>query len=291
MNRKDLYFVAISELHDSKKYSIEKLCELANVSRSGYYKWKKRGKSASELQSEDLAKEIKRIFEESDRTFGVVRIQCALKRELNIQVNIKKVRRLMRIMNLYPEIRKKRPSWVRTTPMHTFDNLIGRDFLADKPNQKWFTDISYLFYGNHQKAYISAIIDRYDMSIVSYVIGRRNDNQLVMDTIKEALANNPGAKPIIHSDRGFQYTSNSYYQLKETYGFKVSMSRPGKCLDNQPIESFWGTLKSEYYYRKDFESFTELSNGINRYIEFYQNKRYVPKFNGLSPLEYRKKVA
>ena len=286
-----MYFIAISELHESKSYSIESLCKLANVSRSGYYKWKNREKSETELRTEELALQIQRIFEESDRTFGVIRIQCALKRELNIQVNIKKICRLMRIMNLYPEIRKKRPSWVRTTPMHTFDNLIDRDFQADQPNQKWFTDISYLFYGNHKKAYISAIIDRYDMSIVSYVIGKNNDNQLVMNTIEDALKNNPGATPIIHSDRGFQYTSNSYYQLKETYGFEVSMSRPGKCLDNQPIESFWGTLKAEYYSRRQFETFSELIQGIEGYINFYQNKRYVPKFDGLTPLEYRKKSA
>ncbi len=197
----------------------------------------------------------------------------------------------MRIMNLYPEIRKRRPSWKKVTPVYTVNNKINRDFIADRPNQKWFTDVSYLFYGNHQKAYISAIIDRYDMSIVSYVIGKCNDNQLVVDTINQAMSKNRGATPIIHSDRGFQYTSNIYHQLKETYGFDVSMSRAGKCLDNQPIESFWGTLKTEYYYRKQFHSFEALKEGINDYIDFYQTKRYVPKFEGLTPLEYRKKIS
>lgn len=129
------------------------------------------------------------------------------------------------------------------------------------------------------------------MSIVSYVISKANNNRLVMETIKNALKNNPGATPVIHSDRGFQYTSQEYYQLKEDYGFEVNMSRPGKCLDNQPIESFWGTLKAEYYYRKQFNSFSELSQGIKSYIDFYQNKRYVPKFDGLTPLEYRRRSA
>ena len=246
---------------------------------------------STEAKTEEVAQQIRRIFEESNRTFGVIRIQFALKRELSIQVNIKKIRRLMRIMGLYPEIRRKRPNWIKTNPVYTFDNLIDRDFVAEKPNQKWFTDVSYLFYGPHQKAYISAIIDRYDMSIVSYIIGKSNDNQLVMDTIEEAFKNNPGATPIIHSDRGFQYTSNAYHHLKETYGFKASMSRSGKCLDNQPIESFWGTLKSEYYYRKQFDSYDELRKGIEQYIYFCQNKRYVPKFYGLTPAEYRKKIA
>ncbi|WP_373852523.1 DDE-type integrase/transposase/recombinase [Listeria fleischmannii] len=87
-------------------------------------------------------------------------------------------------MGLFPEIRKKRSEWTRTVPFHIDENIIQRDFHADKPNQKWFTDVSCLFYGNHQKAYLSAIIDRYDMSIVSYVISQRNDNQLVIDTVK-----------------------------------------------------------------------------------------------------------
>lgn len=285
-----MYFLAIAELVDIKNYSVTKLCQIAGVSSSGYYKWRNRGQSKSELENEMLGKEIRRIFEESDRTYGVVRIQYALKRELDKQVNIKKIRRMMRIMDLSPEIRRKRSNWVNSVPTYTCDNLIKRNFIADKPNQKWFTDVSYLFYGNHQKAYISAIIDRYDMSIVSYVIGKRNDNALVMETIKQGFQENPGVIPIIHSDRGFQYTSHDYHHLKNSYGFNISMSRPGKCLDNQPIESFWGTLKSEYYYRKHFDSFDQLKEGIEGYINFYQTKRYVPKFEGLTPIEYRRKA-
>ncbi len=217
-----------------------------------------------------------------------MRIQCALKRELDINISSKKVRRLMRTMNLYPEIRKKRSDWVRIVPEHTFENVISRDFVASKLNKKWFTDVSYLFYGNHQKAYISAIIDRYDLSIVSYVFSTKNDNKLVMDTVKKALELNPEATPIIHSDRGFQYTSNEYNLLSKSSNFTISMSRVSKCLDNQPIESFWGVLKSEYYYRYKFQTLDSLEKGIEKYIEFYQNKRYVPKFNGLTPLEFRK---
>ncbi|ECC2381338.1 IS3 family transposase, partial [Listeria monocytogenes] len=236
LNRYDMYYLAIFELHQTKNYSIKKLCQLAGVSRSGYYKWKKREASATEVATEVLANHIKRIFEESDYTFGVIRMHYALKRELNQQVNKKRIRRLMRIMGLYPAIRKKRSEWVKSVSFHTNKNIINRNFEADKPNQKWFTDVSYLFYGNHQKAYISAIIDRYDNSIISYIISKRNDNQLVMDTVEAAMSSNPGATPIIHSDRGYQYTSNTYYLLKKAYGFTGSMSRPGKCLDNQPIE-------------------------------------------------------
>ncbi|MBV7392493.1 IS3 family transposase [Enterococcus sp. ALS3] len=283
--------MAITELNSSKGYSIEKLCELASVSRSGYYKWKNKVPSQSELNNEKLAQQIRRIFTNSDSTFGVVRIQCALKRELKLTIDVKKIRRLMRLMGLFPQIRRKRPVWQRITPMYTADNIIKREFETSAPNQKWFTDVSYLFYGDHQRAYISAIIDRFDMSIVSYVISEKNDNELVMGTIKQALDNNPAAQPIIHSDRGFQYTSNEYHQLKKHYQFEVSMSEAGKCLDNQPIESFWGVLKSEYYYRKDFDTFESLKDGITEYIDFYHTKRYVPKFDGLTPFEYREKHA
>ncbi|EAH3957137.1 IS3 family transposase [Listeria monocytogenes] len=194
----------------------------------------------------------------------------ALKRELNQQVNKKRIRRLMRIMGLYPAIRKKRSEWVKSVSFHTNKNIINRNFEADKSNQKCFTDVSYLFNGNHQKAYISAIINRYDNSIISYVISKRNDNQLVRNTIEAAMSSNPGATPIIHSDWGHQYTSNTYYLLKKAYGFTGSMSRPGKCLDNQPIESFWGALKTEFYYRKEFASYDELKKvliGISIFIK------------------------
>nr|WP_281273713.1 IS3 family transposase [Vagococcus acidifermentans] len=216
--------MAIKELVETKKYKVNQLCSLAGVSTSGYYKWKNKVPQAYEIETEKLANEIKRIFIESDYTYGVVRMQVALKRELNLQINIKKIRRLMRLMNLYPEIRRKRANWIKTKPDYTYTNIINRDFVATKPNQKWFTDISYLFYGKHQKAYISAIIDRYDMSIVSYIIGKSNNNELVMKTIEQGFKDNPNTSPIIHSDRGFQYTSNSYKQLSEKYKFEVSIN-------------------------------------------------------------------
>ncbi|MBC1530149.1 IS3 family transposase [Listeria booriae] len=287
LERKEILFTVVFELNQEKKYPINQLCKSLEVSRSGYYKWLKREPSTSELRTGKKAKEIERIFKESKSTFGVIRVQCALKRELGWNINKKAIRRIMRRMNLLPEIRKKRPTWVSTTATYTAENIIDRRFKATSPNEKWFTDVSYLFYGNHEKAYISAIIDRYDMSIISYVISRRNDNQLVMDTVQLAMNSNRNTRPIIHSDRGFQYTSLEYQKLKEQYRFEVSMSRAGRCLDNQPIESFWGVSKSEYYHRNKFNTFKELQDGMKEYIDYYMNKRYVPKFNGLTPTEYR----
>lgn len=261
------------------------------ISRSGYYKWLKRCPSESEIENEKLAEEMKRIFEESNKIYGVERMKWAVYRELNLAINIKRIRRLMRKIGLQSVIRRKKPDYIKSKPRHIAENVINRDFEATEPNQKWFTDVSYLKFKNGVKAYISAIIDRYDQSIVAHVISTKNDNTLVMETLKQAFKKNPDVKPIIHSDRGYQYTSGEYQGLKLEYGFETSMSRVSKCLDNQPIESFWGTLKSEYYYRNKFESFEKLVNGIDGYIDFYSNKRYVPKFNGLTPNEYRNLVA
>lgn len=275
------------ELHEEYGYDIMKLCKLAGVHRSGYYKWLKRNPSEAELENERLAKEIKHIYEESERIFGVERIKLALFREKNLVVNVKRIRRLMQVMGISSVIRRKKPQWVKSTPQHTAKNIINRKFDTEKPNEKWFTDVTYLTYGNGKKAYLSAIIDRYDQSIIAWKISTSNDNPLVKETIDMAFSNNPDARPILHSDRGYQYTSEQHQELKKTYKFRISMSRPGKCLDNQPIESFFGTLKSEYYYRHKFQALKELKQGIAKYMDFYMNRRYVGKFKGLTPSEFR----
>ncbi|MEB8124486.1 DDE-type integrase/transposase/recombinase [Staphylococcus succinus] len=117
---------------------------------------------------------------------------------------------------------------------------MNRNFEAKKPNEKWFTDISYLNYGNGKKAYISAIIDRYDLSIVAYKISKYNDLKIVMDTLEIALNNHQVFNTVLHSDRGFQYTSKSYKEYLDAHNVKISMSKAGSCLDNQSIEAFWG---------------------------------------------------
>lgn len=278
------------ELNRDLKYPIATLCDILKLSRAGYYKWINRTPSEQELSDEKLSVEIKRIYDESDSTFGVERIKLALERELGIIVNIKKVRRLMRIQYISSVIRRKRPNYVKSTPEHTYENEINRDFAATKPNEKWFTDVTYLKVCS-KNVYLSAIIDTYDRSIVAWKISCFNDNQLVKDTLDAAFKANPDAKPYIQSDRGSQYTSGMYKAMSLKYGFKISMSRVSKCLDNQPIESFWGTIKSEYYYRKKFDTFESLVLGIESYISRYMNKRYVKKFGGLTPSEYRALVA
>jgi len=261
-----------------------------NLSRSGYYKWRDRAPSEHEKATEELAEEIKRIYDESDSTYGVERVKLAIKREVGMTVNIKRVRRIMHILGISSVIRRKRPNYVKSTPEHTYENILKRDFVAHAPNQKWFTDVTYLKVAS-TNVYLSAIIDTYDQSIVAWKISRSNDNQLVKDTLEMAFETNPGAKPIIQADRGSQYTSGMYRKMALQYEFTASMSRVSRCLDNQPIESFWGTLKSEYYYRYKFENLNELKAGIASYIDRYMNKRYVKRLGGLTPVEFRSLAA
>ena len=137
------------------------------------------------------------------------------------------------------------------------------------------------------KLYLSAILDLYDRSIVSWAVSKRNDNKLVFDTFEQAVAANPEAKPIFHSDRGFQYTSKSFQTRLRTQEITQSMSRVGHCIDNGPMEGFWGTIKSEMYYLNKFSDETSLRKAIDEYIIFYNTRRPQERFAFQTPLEVR----
>lgn len=169
--------------------------------------------------------------------------------------------------------------------------MLNREFKAEKPNEKWVTDVTELKYGESKNAYLSAIRDLYDGSIVSYVLGHSNNNKLVFETIDQATAILEGDHPLIHSDRGFQYTSHGFKRKLDSAKMTQSMSRVDRCIDNGPMESFWGTLKVEKYYLHKYETFEELSIAIDQYMHFYNHQRYQERLNGLSPIEYRTKAA
>ncbi|MCE2211622.1 IS3 family transposase [Streptococcus thermophilus] len=168
--------------------------------------------------------------------------------------------------------------------------FVNRNFTATAPNQKWCTDVTFLKYGFSCIAYLSAIKDLYDGSIVAYVVGQFNDNELVLETLRKAQKANPNATPLIHSDRGSQYTSKDYYRLTTQYQMTRSMSRVGKCIDNAPIESFFGHFKTECYDLKKYKTFEELVSDIDAYIYFYNHQRFQERNNGLAPLEMRNKA-
>lgn len=238
-----------------------------------------------------LLSEIMALYEEFDGIYGYRRITLNVNRKLaeknSKTFNHKRIYRLMRIAGLKSVIRKKKNRYVQTPTQHVAENLLNREFTADKSNQKWLTDVTEFKYGNSQKAYLSAILDLYDKSIVAYVLGHSNNNHLVFKTLELALESSPGASPMIHSDRGFQYTSYGFKQRIDAAGMMQSMSRVGKCIDNGPMEAFWGMVKCEKYYLNQYNSFDDLMNAIDEYIKFYNTKRLQKRLNGLSPMEYR----
>ncbi len=193
----------------------------------------------------------------------------------------------MKSIKLTAIIRRKKKRYIQSTPQITAENILNRNFVANNPNEKWLTDVTEFKLTNGSKAYLSAILDLCDNSIISYVLGRSNNNKLVFDTLDKAIESNPTATPLFHSDRGFQYTSKTFkYKLNEINAIQ-SMSRVGRCIDNGPMEAFWGTLKVEMYYLRKFDTFDELKQAIDDYIEFYNKKRLQKKLKGMAPIEYR----
>lgn len=280
-------YQAIQELHVKKGYAITELCELAGIARSAYYKWLKWKPSAREVENLSLAKAVKLHYNKRKGIVGYRQMCLQLNRKLKKSYNKKRYYRVMSALALQAVIRRKRPSYVRATQAHVAENRMNREFQATSPNIKWCTDVTELKYGSSRKAYLSAIIDVYDNSIVSWVLSSSNNNKLVMDTVKKAYKRNRGATPLLHSDRGFQYTSHEYHRLKTKYNFKKSMSRVSRCLDNQPIERFWGTFKAESFYLEKHDTFDDVLKDVRNYIRYYNHYRYTERLNGLSPQEYR----
>ena len=288
--------MAIRELHQEEKLSILLLCNIANVTRAAYYKWLNREPSKRELENEGILKEIQLLYQQVEGIYGYRRVTLTINRkrkEANQSSwNEKRIYRLMQVGGLKSVIRRKRKNYRKSPAHHVAENVLNREFIAEKPNQKWCTDVTEFKYGNRKKAYLSAIIDLYDGSIVSYVLGHSNNNPLVFDTMKIALPGlQKGDKPLVHSDRGYQYTSKGFKRILDKAGLVQSMSRVGRCIDNGPIESFWGTLKCEKYYLRKYDTYEALKKAIDEYINFYNNHRYQKRLNGLSPLEFRVQAA
>jgi putative transposase len=235
--------------------------------------------------------EIKCLHKEVDGIYGYRQMTLHMNRKFGQDFNHKRIYRLMRLSRIQSVIRRKKKRYVGSSPQHVAENILNREFQADRPNQKWLTDVTEFKYGHSQKAYLSAIRDLFDGFIVSYVLGHSNNNALVFNTLDKALEAFPGTVPMIHSDRGFQYTSKEFKRKLDAANMIQSMSRVGKCIDNGPMESFWGTLKCEKYYLNKYNNYEDLANAIDEYIYFYNHKRLQKRLNGLSPMEYRAKAA
>jgi putative transposase len=280
-------YKVIKFMTDAGKGTVMELCGIAGISRAGYYKWLNRKKSTNELMNESLTSLIREAYEEKDGILGYRQITIKLYREHELKVNHKRIYRLMKILGLKSVCRKKKYNYKKSTPEITAENILNRDFNANNICEKWLTDVTEFKYGDSHKAYLSAILDLGDKSVVSFVIGHSNNNALVFETFDLANAINANAKPIFHSDRGFQYTSKLFKKKLDDAGMTQSMSRVGRCIDNGPMEGFWGILKSEMYYLYKYETYEELKTAIEEYIDYYNTKRYQKRLKCMTPMEYR----
>lgn len=260
---------------------------MAGIAQSAYYKWLNRNESSNEQFNKELLSLIKNAYEEKQGILGYRQMTIKLNREHEFHVNPKRIYRLMSILNLKSVCRRKKKNYKKTTPQVTAENTLNRNFNSDKFGDKWLTDVTEMKYGIGGKAYLSAILDLADKSIVSFVICHSNNNALVFETFDIAHEQHPNAKPLFHSDRGFQYTSKKFKEKLDDADIRQSMSRVSRCIDNGPMETFWGMLKSEMYCLRKFNSYNELETAITNYIDYYNNQRYQKRLKCMTPLEYR----
>lgn len=284
-------FQAIKEYHEEVGLSISLLCQLLQVSRSGYYDWLDREPALLERENEWLMAEIQWAFALYNGIFGYRRVTIHINRYHQTHYSEKRIRRLMVLLGLKSHIRRAKGYSTQASYRNLEPNLLNQDFSAERRNEKWVTDVTHLFYGQSQKAYLSVIKDLYDGSIIAFQISQRNDTALVMDTFHQAVQANPHAMPLIHSDRGSAYTSGAYRQLTTEYGFTRSMSRTAQVLDNASMESFFGHFKCECYHLKHFPTYDALETAIEAYMSFYNERRFQSKLNNLTPLEFRYQAA
>lgn len=286
-------YLAIQHLHKTKQYPISKLCIAIQIPRCSYYKWVNRVKSANELLNEQILEWIKELYVDTKGILGYRQMTIAVNRKYKTGFNQKRIRRLMQVLNLKSVCRRQRKTYIPSTPEVTAENILNREFHAEASNTKWLTDVTeFKWYEGSiiHKLYLSAILDLYDRRIVAYKIGRSNNNQLVFDTFDEAVAKHPDAHPLFHSDRGFQYTNKTFRNKLDTAGMQQSMSRVGRCIDNGPMEGFWGILKSEMYYLRKFSDEYELTQAIEDYILYYNTRRYQKRLSCMTPLEFYKTI-
>ena len=258
------------------------MCRFFGVSRSGYYNYLKRIDTPANVLP--LAIKIKECQEICGKTYGYRRVHIWLERN-GIYRNPKTVLRVMQKYNLLSVVRRKKYRNYGTG-IHKYPNLLDRDFKAVRPNQKWVTDISYI----HTKQgvlYLSVIRDLFDNSIVAYKTGTEQNINLVLSTIREAKKREKVTAELqLHSDQGFQYTSNQYLKLTQSYNITPSMSRKGNPYYNAMAENFFSILKTECIYRMKLQSYDEARLIIDEYIHFYNNERIQLKTK-LTPLEMR----
>lgn len=276
--------------HHYEEFKITVMCRVLGVSRSGYYAWCKRPTSARKMADQSLSEQIELIHQNSRQTYGSVRIQVELA-ENGITCGHNRVAGLMREIGLNAKQNRKFKI-ITTDSNHNqpiAPNLLDRDFTARQPNQKWLTDITFIP-TDEGWLYLAAVLDLYARRIVGWAMAETLERQLVLAALRMALeTRQPPAGLLHHSDRGSQYASQDYRDVLTQYQIQASMSRKGNCYDNAPMESFFGTLKTELIHHRHYLTRMEAKTDIFEYIEvFYNRLRRHSALGYLCPVAFEK---
>lgn len=266
-------------------HNITRLLAVSGIPRASYYKWRATKPERESRQDKDYEiKEHMMAIHFAHPDFGYPRMTTALW-EVGYNVNHKKVARIMRELSIQSVIRRKRKQ-SNYTPSVVYPNRLKRQFHATAPHQKMVADITYISDGTSFH-YLSVIQDLFNNEIVAWQVSKNNDVQLVLDTVKQWTRKRDVSGAVLHSDQGFQYTSQAYNTRLEAFGIKGSHSRKATCLDNACIESFFSHLKTEKLYLKQCKSGAEIQQAVEDYIYYYNYHRFQSKLKQRAPIEYR----
>jgi transposase InsO family protein len=269
-------------------FPVSRLCQVLEVSVSGYYAWRKRPLSQREMANQELVRRIETIYTASEQSYGSPRVYAELRAQ-GCRCNRKRVERLMRGHGIRAK-RTKRPHPPRRRPCQKAPlapNRLAQDFTASQPNQKWLTDITYIPTAQGW-LYLAAVMDLFSRRIVGWAMAAHCTEALVKQALQMALhQRRPPAGLLHHSDQGVQYTSTAYQALLAQHGLLVSLSHVGRCYDNAPMESFFATLKAERVYHRRYCTRVEAKTDLFAYIEgFYNRQRRHSALGYLSPVQY-----
>jgi transposase InsO family protein len=269
-------------------FSLCGLLQLAGLPRSTFYYQQKA--LQSEDKDADLKAKIRAIFKRHKGRYGYRRVDAELRLQ-GVAANHKKVQKLMVSMQLKSTVRPKRYRAFSGTASEIAPNRLERDFRAERPNEKWVTDVTE-FKVDNRKLYLSPVMDLYNREIVSYEIAEHPLPKMIESMLTKAFDRlDPNERPLLHSDQGWQYRMPAFRQRLQRSGLVQSMSRKGNCLDNAAMESFFGTLKCELFYLSKFESIQELKEALHEYIRYYNVDRIKLGLKGLSPVAFRLQTA
>ena len=259
------------------------LVAYAEIPRSTFYQIAKKLNLPD--PNANLKADIQAIYDEHEGRYGYRRIRDELANR-GLKVNHKKVQRLMKELGLKCLVRMKKYKSYKGTVGEIAPNILDRQFTAEAPNEKWTTDISeFKLFG--ERLYLSPVLDMFNGEIITYTIGSRPTFSLVSDMLEQALERLPEDHQLLmHSDQGWHYQMKQYRHALQSRGIVQSMSRKGNCYDNSVMENFFGIMKSEFLYLKEFESIEHFKEELEKYINYYNTKRIKAKFK-LSPIEYR----